>query len=40
MTDIQALQAIFWFMCGFCGVALSIGLVDWIVGFYSRHKKK
>jgi len=40
MTDFQALQAIFWFMIGFYGVALSIGLLDWIDRRFIRDHKK
>ncbi len=37
MTDLQALQAVFWFSIGFYGVALSIGLSDWLVARYHRR---
>ena len=40
MTDLQALQGIFWFSVGFYGVALSIGLSDWLVQRYHQRLKQ
>lgn len=39
MTDIQIFQALFWFLCGYLGVAASIGLID-AIQRYARDTKK
>jgi len=40
MTDLMALQAVFWFSLGFYGVAWSIKISDWLVARYHRRLKQ